>query len=257
MNNATDILNFELFFELTHDLLCIAGFDGYFRRVNPAVCSVLGYTEAELMALPIHHFIHQDDKAKTAENRNQLLKNVPLLYFENRYLTKSGEIVWLSWTSIPVVNDQVVYAIAKNITHAKKLEEERNQVISNLTTLNHDLNLLTQSTSHDLRTPVNNLLAVFSLMDVSKIEDEETLELVGMLRSASETLKDTLNNYVEALNKEEDRIVKIEEVNIEEALKHVMHSLKSLIGATGTTINYDFSQLSVILFNEPTFEVFF
>jgi 5'(3')-deoxyribonucleotidase len=78
-----------------------------------------------------------------------------------------------------------------------------------------------------------------------------------MLRSASETLKDTLNNYVEALNKEEDRIVKIEEVNIEEALKHVMHSLKSLIGATGTTINYDFSQLSVILFNEPTFEVFF
>ncbi|HEY0770787.1 MAG TPA: hypothetical protein VGD31_10680 [Sphingobacteriaceae bacterium] len=35
-------LNFELFFDLTPDLLCIAGYDGYFRRVNPAVSKVLG-----------------------------------------------------------------------------------------------------------------------------------------------------------------------------------------------------------------------
>jgi PAS domain S-box-containing protein len=257
VKDANNVLHFELFFELTHDLLCIAGFDGYFKRVNPAVCSVLGYTEAELMASPIHHFIYHDDKDKTAENRNRLLKNVPLLYFENRYLTKAGEIVWLSWTSIPVVKDEVVYAIAKNVTHSKKLEEERNLVISNLTTINHDLNLLTKSTSHDLRTPVNNLLAVFSLLDVSKIEDEETLEFVGMLRSASESLKDTLNNYVDALNKKDDAIVKTENVSLEEALKNVMHSLKSLIEATGTTISFDFTQLAVISFNETYLQSIF
>ena len=251
------ILNFELFFELTHDLLCIAGYDGYFRRVNPAVCKVLGYTSSELMASPIHHFIHPDDKARTAENRSTLIKDVPLLNFENRYLTKGGETVWLSWTSIPVSKDQVVYAIAKNITHKKELEADRERVIANLSAINSDLKLLTHSTSHDLRTPVNNLLAVFTLLDTSKIEDEETLEFIEMLKSATESLKNTLNSYVDILNKKETLIVKVEDLNLEDSLKGIMLSLKSLIESTGTTINFDFSALSNILFNKAYLDSIF
>lgn len=54
------------------------------------------------------------------KTREQIYNNKPLLNFENRYLTKSGEIVWLSWTSMPLDSEKLVYAIAKNITHKKK-----------------------------------------------------------------------------------------------------------------------------------------
>ena len=90
------------FFELSADLLCIAGFDGYFKMTSPSVSKTLGYSEEELLARPINSFIHPQDREITARHRTKILQGKPLLNFENRYLTKDGVIVWLSWTSMPL-----------------------------------------------------------------------------------------------------------------------------------------------------------
>lgn len=82
--------NYEFFFNLTPDLLCIAGYDGYFKKVNPAVSQALGYTMEELYGTPINDFVHPEDRNTTSQVRDQLHKAKPLLNFENRYLTKSG-----------------------------------------------------------------------------------------------------------------------------------------------------------------------
>ena len=65
--NSTDIFNLEHFFDLSPDLLCIAGYDGYFKRINPTVSKTLGYTDEELFARPINEFVHIDDQDITAE----------------------------------------------------------------------------------------------------------------------------------------------------------------------------------------------
>jgi len=120
---VTDCFDLEYFFELSPDLLCISGYDGYFKKINSAVATTLGYTKDELFAKPIDSFIHLDDRLVTAHKRNLIIKNTPLLNFENRYMTKSGEIVWLNWTSVPIEREKVVFAIAKDITYRKRLEE--------------------------------------------------------------------------------------------------------------------------------------
>ncbi|MDP2337924.1 MAG: PAS domain-containing sensor histidine kinase [Bacteroidota bacterium] len=255
MNDTT--FRYDLFFELSPDLLCIAGFDGYFKKINPAVSNLLGYTMEELYARPINDFVFCADKRSTQKVRTELTKSISLFDFENRYVTKSGEIVWLSWTSLPVESDQLVFAVAKNITHKKRMEADRSTLLTNLTNTNNDLKQLTYTTSHDLRSPVNNLLAVLDLLDISKIDDEEATELLNMVKLSGEYLKETMDNYVDALSEKHNKLANLEEVDLNDSLKNVLKSINSLIETSKVTIHTDFSKLDKIKFNKAYMESVF
>lgn len=249
--------NLEHFFELSADLFCIAGYDGYFRKINTAVSKVLGYTQEELMAVPISSFIHPDDRQITARYRNELINGEPLLHFENRYITKSGNIVWLSWTSMPVPEEELVYAIAKNITHKKSEEADRNKLIAELGELNASLKQLSYTTSHDLRSPVNNLLSVFNLLNNHPIEDEEVHRFLAILRSGTEKLKDTLNEYVDQLSEHPHLKTEKEPVFFNDVYERVSASVQSLIADSKVQISTDFDALPAVQFNRSYLESIF
>jgi PAS domain S-box-containing protein len=124
-----DILSgseFELahFFEVTPDLVCIAGKDGFFKKVNNAVIDKFGYTKEELYSMPISSLVHPEDKERTQKNRMNLLAGEVLLNFVNRYITKMGDVLWLEWTSVYFAEREIVFAIAKDITKRKQIEIE-------------------------------------------------------------------------------------------------------------------------------------
>jgi PAS domain S-box-containing protein len=113
------------FFALSLDMLCVAGFDGYFKRLNPAWEKTLGYTEAELLSRPYVEFVHPDDREATRAEAQKLAGGYPVMYFENRYYHKDGTLRWLLWASAPFPDQQVVYAAARDITDHKAAEELR------------------------------------------------------------------------------------------------------------------------------------
>ncbi|MFD0940210.1 PAS domain S-box protein [Pedobacter boryungensis] len=135
--NSNTVFDLEYFFEITPDLLCITGFDGYFKKINPAVSKTLGYTEEELFSEPIISLIHPEDREITSQRVFRLTKGDSLLNFENRYVTKNGATIWLSWTSVPIMRDSLIFAIAKNITYRKQLEEY-DRISSILEMINED-----------------------------------------------------------------------------------------------------------------------
>ncbi|WP_417589726.1 sensor histidine kinase [Owenweeksia hongkongensis] len=243
-------ISLEPFFEQSPDVLCIAGFDGYFKKVNPAFQQLLGYPLEEIYSKPINDFILDEDKAVTDKRREQLKHDKPLLNFENRYVKRSGEVVWLSWTSIPLKSERLVYAIAKEITHVKKLEEERNILLAKLSNVNKNLKLLTYSTSHDLRSPVANLQMVFDLLDMSKIKDEETIEILESMNMATQNLKNTLNEYLDVLEREEKETeAEIEEVDLRAIFDQVCKSIDSLIKGSQATFKLDLKAFSIVHFS--------
>jgi PAS domain S-box len=258
MNNSENTLfKMDLFFELSMDLLCIAGFDGYFKKINPSVSRVLGYTDEELYSRPINEFVHPDDQHVTDVYRNRIYENTPLLNFENRYIAKDGSIVWFTWTSMPSVEDKLVYAIAKNITHKKIAEEARNKMVSNLTAVNNDFKQLTYTISHDLRSPINNLLSIFDFIDSNKISDKNTQESLAMLKIAGENLKSTIDNYANVLNGKETIQTNLIDLNLKQTLHSVLTSIHTLIVDSNAKFEIDFTELESITFNKIYLESIF
>lgn len=242
------------FFESSPDLLCIAGFDGYFKKVNPALYNLLGFSEMELLSKPINSFVHPEDQEGTQKRRNSIQQGKPLLNFENRYVSKSGQILWLSWTSMPLHDKELVYAIAKNITHKKEQETKRNQLITDLSETNERLKQLNYYTSHDLRSPVTNLLAVFSMLDTSNIKDTETLDFIGILEQATQNLKSMLDKYLDDLKGDE---IKLEELDLSVVIEFVRLSLDSLIRDSNTQFTIDLEEFNTVTFNRTYLESVF
>ncbi|WP_323755849.1 PAS domain S-box protein [Roseivirga sp.] len=115
-------------FDFTPDLICMAGFDGYIKRINPAGLALLGYSLEEIRSRPISSFLYEHDRPLTLDTQTKLYKGENLRDFENRYVTKQGEIIWLSWTATSTPDQEIVYAVAKDITKEKNLRELNREV---------------------------------------------------------------------------------------------------------------------------------
>jgi PAS domain S-box-containing protein len=110
------------FFNESLDLLCIAGFDGYFKRLNSAWQPSMGWTVEQLQARPFVHFVHPDDRQATLAEVAALATGRLTVSFENRYRCKDGSYKWLQWTASPLPARQQIYAIAHDMTGQRRLE---------------------------------------------------------------------------------------------------------------------------------------
>ena len=93
----------QRFFDLSMDMFCIAGLEGYFHRVNSNFSRVLGFTKREMLSRPIESFVHPDDMDKTNKAFEVLSAGMPIVRFQNRYLDINGKYHTFEWTakSIP------------------------------------------------------------------------------------------------------------------------------------------------------------
>jgi diguanylate cyclase (GGDEF)-like protein/PAS domain S-box-containing protein len=113
------------FFDLSRDMICVAGFDGYFKRVNPAFERTLGYSRRELLERPFVEFVHPDDRDDTDVETGEISDGGrATVHFQNRYLDKDGGVHWIEWTSVGVPDEERIYAVARDVTERKLLEQE-------------------------------------------------------------------------------------------------------------------------------------
>jgi PAS domain S-box-containing protein len=133
-NDETDRINAEnqhkQFFRLTLDMLCISGFDGYFKQINPAWQKTFGWSEKEFLSKPWIDFVHPDDLDSTVKAGKRLHTEKETISFKNRYRCKDGSYRWLSWNANPCFQEGLIFAVARDITdtiNAQKVLREREQ----------------------------------------------------------------------------------------------------------------------------------
>jgi PAS domain S-box-containing protein len=172
--------DYDRLFNLSLDLLCVAGLDGYFKRVNPSWTRVLGWSEAELLARPVEEFMHPEDRGRTLQARSELAKGVPVRGLENRYLCKDGSCRWLSWQSVLEPAASTVFAVARDVTERRQQDHEH-LVLSKL----ESTGILAAGIAHDF----NNLLAGLLLnVDLVSMSDGTTDEQEHHLQQARQAI---------------------------------------------------------------------
>ncbi len=115
-------------FNFVPDVICVVDADRKFRNANPAMCELLGYTQDELAKLKVDDIIHPEDLHSSQERMAAFTQDQDAsLYFEDRYLTRSGKVKWLAWTATAGREPGVLFCVAKDITEKKELENLLNK----------------------------------------------------------------------------------------------------------------------------------
>ena len=114
----------DLLFNYSIDMLCIAGFDGYIKELNPSWEKTLGWSNNELQSKPYLDFVHPEDRESTISAAKRLEEGKVIVTFENRYLCKDSSYKWIFWKAFPLIEEILFFAVARDITEQKRLEEE-------------------------------------------------------------------------------------------------------------------------------------
>lgn len=119
-----ELKSFEKLFNYSNDLICVAGLDGFFRRINPAFAVKLGFDERHILKTPFINFVHPDDVKATLKQIDNLRKGQETINFYNRFITSHGNYIHLQWVATPDPDTDTLFAIARDVSSEKQQEEK-------------------------------------------------------------------------------------------------------------------------------------
>ena len=192
--------------------------------MNPACKRILGWTPEELIARPYMEFVHPDDRQPTVAAASQLGRGSQVIHFENRYLHKDGTVRWLLWASAPAPEQQLIYAVAHDITERKATEETLAHYAHDLETSHRALEDQTArlthlvrelevakrraeeatetksaflaNMSHEIRTPLNAILGMTTLALDTKLSATQR-DYLETVKSSAEALLGIVNDVLD------------------------------------------------------------
>ena len=230
----------RMFFEMSLDMLCIADFDGYFRRINAAWQTTLGHTTEELCAVPYVDFIHPDDREKTLTEASRLKIGVDIISFENRYRCKDGSYKWLVWRAHADFEAKLIYAVARDITERKQVESVLKNTAAELARSNDELSQFAYIASHDLQEPLRMVASFLQLIEkrYDSVLDAEGKNFIHFAVDGAKRMQSLIHDLL-ALSRVQTRAQASELTDCAKVFRDVMNDLQFVVAEAGATVTCD------------------
>ena len=212
-------------FETSRDMLCVTGFDGYFRRLNPAWERTLGFTPEELRARPYMDFVHPDDRDSTVAEAAKVVAGSSAVLFENRYRCRDGSYRWLSWNVTPLAGEGLSYGTARDVTEQKRAALDLSRAREAADAANRAKGDFLANMSHEIRTPMNAVIGMAELLLDTRLSSEQR-EYLQALKDSAESLLGLINDILDFSKIEAGRLELLPtEFDLREALGDTLRTL--------------------------------
>jgi PAS domain S-box-containing protein len=229
---------FRKTFELAGSGIANLSLDGRFVRVNRSLCTMLGYSERELIGRAVKEISHPDDRdltdAQRARVRSGELESVK---FEKRYIARSGALVWVVLT-VALVRDadgtpQYEIAVFDDVTERKQAHEE-------LQRSNAELEQFASVASHDLQEPLRTISSYTQLLKRRHGErlDGDAAEFMGYIVDGAARMKRLIEDLL-AYSRVGTHGKELRKVSVQAALERALDNLKAALAESGGTVSSD------------------
>jgi len=174
-------------FDLSIDMLCVADFNGYFQKLNPAWEKTLGYSREELLSKPYIDFVHPDDREKTLSAADDVADGDSVIFFENRYRCKDGSYKYLSWNARPLLEKKLIYCVARDVTITKRQQEDHVKLEEKLRVQEkfESLALFASGAAHDFNNIFQSIIGHIELCLLDEMIDLEVLECLNQVKESA------------------------------------------------------------------------
>lgn len=195
---------------------------------NPTASRITGYEYDELLSMSLLELFHRDEQ-RDAKRNGRLLDQGKKTFSrsQRKIVSKNGEIRFIDIASnlIDYNGKKSLISIAIDITENKKVEEEKSQLIQQLTRQNTDLEQFSYITSHNLRSPVAGIQGLVNILDWKALGGEFNTEILKRIKAATNRLDDTikeLNEIISVRKKSSElkQVINLENLIQETCLKH-------------------------------------
>ncbi len=151
--------HYRLLAENISDMVTLHLPDGRFIYASPSYLKATGYSEAELLAMPVEDLtslVHPDDLQRTRdEGHQQVLEGLSVTQLEYRRRRKDGSYMWVQVHSRPIFDDKnnviQIIASSRNITYRKQMEDTLHKTEERLQLVLKNASVIVASADCDLR----------------------------------------------------------------------------------------------------------
>ncbi|MEH6764903.1 MAG: PAS domain S-box protein [Aequorivita antarctica] len=190
-------------------------------------------------------FVHPDDRAMVSSFTNEAFSREEDSSFHFRYIRENGELGYASSEWRFEFDSQgsplYIYGILRDLTKEKKAEIERLKMISDLVQRNKDLEQFSYIISHNLRSPVANIIGLTEELKDDAHSEEIKMMLGEALSSDANRLENVIADLNTILQTKTEITERKEQVILSELAYNIELSISDLIKKEGVTILTDFT----------------
>jgi PAS domain S-box-containing protein len=192
---------FRFSFENAAQGMALVSPGGKWLAVNPALCRMVGYSEAEMLAADFRVLTYDDDMDDTLFHLESMIAGrLDNYQRERRYRHKNGHVIWalVSACLLRTADGAPLNIVAQiqDITKQKQASADIAAALEKAEAANAAKSAFLASMSHEIRTPLNGVIGFADLLLDTELSHAQRTTL-NRLRDAGASLLALINDILD------------------------------------------------------------